>query len=128
MLSFKTEHKKSYWKPSTSVLLSTSWILIKFSNLCAFLLLCGLVSIIFTIFSGVQKYVWRDLIHTVIKHFHFRTICKRTHCPSIGTLALLFFVSLQPKLSIPPCFRIQGGWSECDKVLMNEQTNGNPCF
>ena len=40
----------SYWKPNTSVLLSTSWTLQFFSHYWAFLLLCGPVSNIFTMF------------------------------------------------------------------------------
>ena len=42
--------QKSYWKPNTSVLLSASWILQFLIHFGAFLLLCGLVSNIFTIF------------------------------------------------------------------------------
>ena len=42
--------QKTYWKPNSSVILSTSWILQIFVNFWAFLLLCGLVSNIFTMF------------------------------------------------------------------------------
>ena len=62
----------------------------------AFLLLCGLVSIIFSIFSWVQKYVRKDVIHTIIlalknksNIFILREYCKRTNCTFIVTLALL---------------------------------------
>ena len=58
--------QKSYWKSNSSVLLSTSWILQIVINFLAFLLLCGLVSNIFTMFSVIQKYAWKDVIHTVI--------------------------------------------------------------
>ena len=44
--------QKSYWKPNSSVILSTSWILQKKNHFWAFLLLCGLLSIIFTMFFG----------------------------------------------------------------------------
>ena len=40
----------SYWKPNTSVLLYASWILNFFFHFWAFLLLCSLVSHIFTNF------------------------------------------------------------------------------
>ena len=91
---------KSYWKPNTSVILSTSCILpflkIHFG---AFLLLYGLVSNIFTFFfSWVQKYVWKDVIHMVvwlfkkIKQLYLREFCKRTHCPPSVILALLLFI------------------------------------
>ena len=63
-----------------------------------FLLLCGLVSNIFTILVGIKKYAWKNVIHTVFLLFNkkssifvLREICKRTCCPSIVNLALLLF-------------------------------------
>ena len=35
-------------------------------------------------------------------------------------------ISLQPELSSPPCFRIQGGWSERDERTDGGRTDGNP--
>ena len=51
-------------------------------------------------YSWVQKYVWKDVIHTVISAFKksnifiLREFCKRTYCPPIVTLALLLFLDL----------------------------------
>ena len=50
--------------------------------------------------SGVKKYDWSNVIHTVVlaylqkksNIYILREICKRTHCPPIGTLALLLFI------------------------------------
>ena len=52
----KNRTLKSYWKPNTSVLLSTSYILQIIIHFGEFLLLWGLVSIILTIFfMGVER-------------------------------------------------------------------------
>ena len=89
---------KSYWKPNTSVLLSSSWISHFFEHFGAFLLLCCLFSHILTFFSGVQKYFLKDVINTVILSIKkknmliLRELWKRTHCPPIVTLALLIFI------------------------------------
>ena len=91
---------KSYWKPNTSVFLSTLWILSTFTHFGAFVLLWDLVSIIFTIFfMGSEVYLERcdsydnfDLKQK-FKKIIFREFCKRIHCPPIVTLALLLFLT-----------------------------------
>ena len=50
VLGSRIKHKKCYWKPNSSVILSTSWILQIFIHFWAFLLLCSLLSNIFTMF------------------------------------------------------------------------------
>ena len=50
VLGSRIEHTKNYWKPNSNVILSTSWILQIFVHFGPFLLLCGLVSNIFTMF------------------------------------------------------------------------------
>ena len=71
-----------------------------FVNFWAFLLLPSPISHIFTIFSGVQKYVLKHVIQLFglfkKKHFFFlRDFYKRTNCPPIVTLALLLFVACE---------------------------------
>ena len=58
-------------------------------------------------FSGVMKYFWKDVVcmailalQKEITTFILRTIHKRTHCPSIVTLALLLFLTRNSKLII----------------------------
>ena len=65
VLSFRIEHKKllKIKHQCTFVYIMNLQFFVHFGF---FLLLCGLVSDIFTIFSGVQKYVSKDVIHTVI--------------------------------------------------------------
>ena len=103
---------ESYWKPNTSVLSSTSWILLIFIHFGAFLLLCGLVSIYFTIFfMGSEVCLERCNFYGNLglkkksNNFILREFCKRTHCPPIVTLALLLFLSkTQKKNMVNKCF------------------------
>ena len=77
-----------------------------FGQFGAFLLLCGLVSIILTnIFMGSEVGLERCDSYgnfgylKTSKMIILREFCEGTHCPAIGTLALLlfltFFVSMQ---------------------------------
>ena len=93
--------QKSYWKPNSSVRLSTSWILQIFIHFWTFLLLCGLVCNIFTMF-------FRDLEVCLEKcdsygdfcyltknqtfNFEEKFVNKKIHCPSFVTLTLLLFI------------------------------------
>ena len=100
VLGFRIKTQKSYWKPNSSVILSTSWILQIFVHFWSFLLLCGLVSTIFTMFFRdsevcLEIYDWYGdfgYLTKKINIFIWREICKRTHCPPIVTLALLLFL------------------------------------
>ena len=93
--------QKSYWKPNTSVLLSASWILQIFIHFGAFLLLCGLFSIIFqknvmgseVCLERCDSYGDFGFKKRKKNIFILREFCKRTHCPPIVTLALLLFVT-----------------------------------
>ena len=84
--------QNSYWKPNSSVLLSTSWILKKFIHFWEFLLLCGLVSNIFTMFFR-DCFRWFLLFRKKSNIFIWREISKITGCPSIVTLTLLLFIT-----------------------------------
>ena len=70
-----------------------------FSHFGDFLLLCDLVSIIFTkIFMGSEVCLERCDSYGNFgfkkksNNFILREFCKRTHCPPIVTLALLLFL------------------------------------
>ena len=92
--------QKSHWKLNSSVFLCTSWILKIVIHFWAFLLLCGLVSNMFTMFfrdsevclEGCNSYGDFGYLIKKSKNFILRKICKRTGCPSIVTLALLLFI------------------------------------
>ena len=91
---------KSYWKQNTSVLLFTSRILQIVIHFWAFLLFCGLVSNIFTfIFRDLEVCLERCDLYGDFGYlnesniFIMRELCKITHCPFIGTLALLLLVA-----------------------------------
>ena len=106
-LSFRIEHKK---------LLKTKQqcTFVYIMNLGRFGCYAALVLIFLPFLSGVQKYVWKDVIHTVIlalkksNIFILRKFCKRIHCPPIVTLDLLLFIT---KLSI-----FVPGWERSAKL------------
>ena len=100
MLSSMMEHKKAIEK-RTPVYFCQHHEFYKFLSILGhFCCFAAYFLLFFKKISWVQKYAWKDVIHTVIlalrkeekNIFILREFCKRTHCPPIVTLALLLFV------------------------------------
>ena len=103
VLGSRMEHKKAI-ENQTAVYFCLyhefNHFLSVFGHFCCF----GVLFLIFLqCFSGIQKQAWKDVIHTVIlaiyqknqiKNFEEKFVKKKTHCPSIVTLALLLFFTL----------------------------------
>ena len=98
MLSSRMKHKKAI-ENRTLVYFCLQHEFKKKMHFGAYLLLCGIVSRIFTIFfRGLEvcMAICDSYINLAIKKINkdiiLREIFKRTYCPPIGTLALLLFL------------------------------------